>query len=52
MLARAQAGSIILGTVFPLVGLAACGAAAIRGRRGVRILVWFGIVIDVVEVTA
>ena len=40
---RGQIGAIILGTVFLFVGLAACAAAAIRGRSGVRILVWFGI---------
>ena len=33
----------MLGTVFLFTGLAACGMAAIRGRGGVRILIWFGI---------
>jgi len=33
----------MLGTVFLFVGLAACGIAAIRGRGGVRILLWFGL---------
>ncbi len=33
----------MLATVFLFVGLAACGIAAIRGRGGVRILLWFGI---------
>lgn len=40
---RGQVSAIILGAVFLFVGLAACAAAAIRGRSGVRILVWFGI---------
>jgi sigma-B regulation protein RsbU (phosphoserine phosphatase) len=40
---RDQVGLIILGTVFLFVGLVACCIAAIRGRGGVRILVWFGI---------
>jgi len=34
---------IVLGTVFLAVGATACAIAAIRGRRGVRILVWWGI---------
>jgi hypothetical protein len=38
-----QVGSIILGTVFLFIGLAACVIAAVRGRGGVRLLVWFGI---------
>jgi len=33
----------MLGTVFLFIGLAAYGIAAIRGRGGVRILLWFGI---------
>jgi len=33
----------MLGTVFVFIGLAACTTAAIRGRRGVRLLVWQGI---------
>jgi phosphoserine phosphatase RsbU/P len=40
---RGEIGAIILGTIFLFVGLAACTIAAIRGRRGVRILVWQGI---------
>jgi sigma-B regulation protein RsbU (phosphoserine phosphatase) len=42
-LLRSQVGLIILGTVFLFVGIVACCIAAIRGRGGVRILVWFGI---------
>jgi sigma-B regulation protein RsbU (phosphoserine phosphatase) len=34
---------IILGTVFLTVGATACTIAALRWRRGVRILVWWGI---------
>jgi len=34
---------IILGTVFLAIGATACAIAAIRGRRGVRILMWWGI---------
>ena len=34
---------IVLGTVFLTVGATACAIAAIRWRRGVRILVWWGI---------
>jgi phosphoserine phosphatase RsbU/P len=34
---------IVLGTVFLSIGATACAIAAIRGRRGVRILVWWGI---------
>jgi phosphoserine phosphatase RsbU/P len=40
---RGQITYIILGAVFLFVGLAACAAAAIRGRSGVRLLIWFGI---------
>jgi sigma-B regulation protein RsbU (phosphoserine phosphatase) len=40
---RGSVGGIILGTVFLFIGLAAYGIAAIRGRGGVRILLWFGI---------
>jgi phosphoserine phosphatase RsbU/P len=40
---RGQIGAIIVGTIFLFIGLAACAIAAIRGRRGVRILVWQGI---------
>src|SRR3974390_1566009 len=35
--------NIVLGTVFLTVGGTACAIAAIRWRRGVRILVWWGI---------
>src|SRR2546426_10233500 len=34
---------ILLGAVFLAVGATACAIAAIRWRRGVRILVWWGI---------
>jgi len=40
---RGSVGSIMLGTVFLFIGLAACAIAAIRGRGRVRILLWFGI---------
>jgi hypothetical protein len=35
--------NIVLGTVFLTVGATACAIAAMRGRRGVRIMVWWGI---------
>jgi sigma-B regulation protein RsbU (phosphoserine phosphatase) len=35
--------NIVLGTVFLTVGAIACAIAAIRWRRGVHILVWWGI---------
>jgi hypothetical protein len=34
---------IVLGTVFLAFGATACAIAAIRGRRGVRMLIWWGI---------
>ena len=40
---RAQVADIVLGTVFLSIGAAACAIAAIRWRRDVRILVWWGI---------
>ena len=40
---RGEIGAIMLGTVFVFIGLAACTMAAIRGRSGVRLLVWQGI---------
>jgi sigma-B regulation protein RsbU (phosphoserine phosphatase) len=40
---RGDVINIVLGTVFLSVGATACAIAAIRGRRGVRILVWWGI---------
>src|SRR5208337_5121432 len=40
---RAQVTDIVLGTIFLTVGATACAIAAIRWRRGVRILVWWGI---------
>lgn len=43
MILREQVIEIVLGTMFLFIGLTACCAAAIRGRRGLAILVWFGI---------
>jgi len=40
---RGNVIDIVLGTVFLTVGATACAIAAIRGRRGVRMLVWWGI---------
>lgn len=40
---RGDVINIVLGSVFLSVGAAACAIAAIRWRRGVRILVWWGI---------
>jgi sigma-B regulation protein RsbU (phosphoserine phosphatase) len=40
---RDQVADIVFGTVFVFVGFAACGIAAMRRRRGMRILVWLGI---------
>ncbi len=40
---RGQVIDIVLGTVFLSIGAAACAIAAIRWRRGARILVWWGI---------
>jgi len=40
---RAEVVDIALGTFFLSVGATACAIAAIRWRRGVRILVWLGI---------
>jgi phosphoserine phosphatase RsbU/P len=40
---RGQVIDFVLGTVFLTVGATACAIAAIRWRRGVRILVWWGI---------
>src|SRR5580700_7786387 len=40
---RGDVIDIVLGTVFLTVGATACAIAAIRWRRGVRILVWLGI---------
>ena len=40
---RGDVVNIILGTVFLTVGVTACAIAAIRWRRGARILVWWGI---------
>jgi len=40
---RAQVTDIVIGTVFLSIGAAACAIAAIRWRRGVRILAWWGI---------
>ena len=40
---RGQVVDIVLGTIFLSIGVTACAIAAIRWRRGVRILVWWGI---------
>jgi phosphoserine phosphatase RsbU/P len=40
---RAQVIDIVQGTLFLSIGATACAIAAIRWRRGVRILVWWGI---------
>jgi hypothetical protein len=40
---RGQLADVMFGTVFLLVGLAACSVAAIRRRSGVRLVVWLGI---------
>ena len=40
---RGEVMDIVLGTVFLSIGATACAIAAIRWRRGVRILVWLGI---------
>jgi sigma-B regulation protein RsbU (phosphoserine phosphatase) len=40
---RAEVVDIVLGTIFLSIGATACAIAAIRWRRGVRILVWWGI---------
>ena len=40
---RAQVVNIVVGTIFLSIGASACAIAAIRWRRGVRILVWWGI---------
>jgi phosphoserine phosphatase RsbU/P len=40
---RGDVINIVLGTVFLTVGATACAIAAIRWRRGVGILVWWGI---------
>jgi hypothetical protein len=40
---RGEVIDIVLGTVFLSVGATACAIAAIRWRRGVNILVWWGI---------
>jgi sigma-B regulation protein RsbU (phosphoserine phosphatase) len=40
---RGDVVNIVLGTVFLTAGASACAIAAIRGRRGARILVWWGI---------
>ncbi len=42
-LLRDQVAGIFIGAIFLFVGLAGSAIAAIRGRGGVRILVWFGI---------
>jgi phosphoserine phosphatase RsbU/P len=40
---RGEVVDIVLGTIFLSIGATACAIAAIRWRRGVRILVWLGI---------
>jgi sigma-B regulation protein RsbU (phosphoserine phosphatase) len=40
---RGDVIDIVLGTVFLSIGATACAIAAFRWRRGVRILVWWGI---------
>jgi phosphoserine phosphatase RsbU/P len=40
---RGQVIAIVTGTVFLSIGLTACAVAAMRWRRGVRILVWWGL---------
>ncbi len=40
---RGQVADIVLGTIFLSIGATACAIAALRWRRGVRILVWWGI---------
>jgi phosphoserine phosphatase RsbU/P len=40
---RAQVPDIVLGTIFLSIGATACAIAAIRWRRGARILIWWGI---------
>jgi len=40
---RGQVADIVLGTIFLSIGAIACAIAALRWRRGVRILVWWGI---------
>jgi len=39
---RGQMTDIVLGTIFLSIGATACAIAAIRWRRGARILVWWG----------
>jgi sigma-B regulation protein RsbU (phosphoserine phosphatase) len=40
---RGQVMDIVLGTIFLSIGVIACAIAAIRWRKGVRILAWWGI---------
>src|ERR1700733_5682797 len=40
---RGQLTDIMFGAVFLFIGLAACAIAAIRRRRGVRLVIWLGI---------
>ena len=40
---RGDVINIVLGTVFLAVGATGCAIAAIRRRRGIGILVWWGI---------
>jgi sigma-B regulation protein RsbU (phosphoserine phosphatase) len=40
---RGELVDIVLGTIFLSIGATACAIATIRWRRGIRILVWWGI---------
>lgn len=40
---RGEVVDLVFGTIFLSIGATACAIAAIRRRRGVRILVWWGI---------
>ena len=40
---RGEVVDIVLGAIFLSIGATACAIAAMRWRRGVRILVWWGI---------
>jgi len=40
---RGQLAEVISGSIFLFMGLAACCLAAIRRRRGVRLVIWLGI---------
>jgi phosphoserine phosphatase RsbU/P len=40
---RGEVVNIVVGTIFLFIGVIACAIAVLRWRRGVRILVWWGI---------